>query len=138
MSHSYTVFLRTAAGVRKAKEVMERLVNSPFQQFENYEIFSGTFFGVIIQVEWIDDHLNHSVVQFNDDYIPLSTYDLEIKIWYEKHFFIRNHEEEWSQVVATMLADAMCLSLSCETLAVRNFDTAFARYMPFEERFTDR
>ena len=137
MDSSYTVFLRTAAGVRKTKEVLEALINTPFKQFENYEIFNGTFLGVMLQVEWIDEHLNQSVVKFNDEYIPLSTYDLEIKIWYEEHFYIRDHGEELRHAVATALADALCLSLSCETLAVREFSTAFARYMPFEERFTD-
>jgi hypothetical protein len=133
----YSVFLRTAAGVRKTKEVLEALINSPMKQFENYEIFDGRFLGVTIQVEWMDDDLNQTVVKFNDEYIPLSTYDLEIKIGYDKHAFIRDHREEWSQAVATVLADALCLALRCETLAVENYQTAFAQYIPFEERFTD-
>lgn len=134
----YSVFLRTAASVRKTKEVLEELINSPLKQFENYEIFDGKFLGMTIQVEWMEDELNQKVVQFNDEYIPLSTYDLEIKIWYDKYVFIRDHEEEWSQAVATVLADALCKRLSCESLAVRNLEKAFAQHMPFEEIFTDQ
>jgi hypothetical protein len=139
MCRFYSVFLRTAAGVRKTKEVLESLINSPFKQIENYEIFSGTFLGVTVRVEWMDDDLNRTVVQFNDEYIPLSTYDLEVKIWYDEHAFIRDYEEEWSRSVTIMLADALCKNLGCETLAVeKTFATAFARYMPFEERFINR
>jgi hypothetical protein len=135
----YSVFLRTAAGVRETKEVLESLINSPFKQFKDYEIFSGSFLGMTVKVEWMDDELNQTVVQFNDEYIPLSTYDLEIKIRYDKHAFMHDHQEEWSQAVATVLADALCLSLSCESLAVElTYQKAFARHMPFEERFINR
>lgn len=138
MCVSYSVFLRTAEGVRNTKEVLEDLINSPFQQFENHEIFSGKVLGMTFKVEWMEDDLNQSVVRFNDEYIPLSTYDLEIKIWYDEHFFIRDHCEELSQAMATVIADALCLRLKCESLAVRNLDTAFVRYFPFEERFINR
>jgi hypothetical protein len=135
----YSVFLRTAAGVRTTKAVLERLINSPFKRFENYEIFSGSFLGITIEVEWMDDELNQTVVQFNDKYIPLSTYDLEIKIRYDKQAFMHDHREEWSQAVAAVLADALCLNLSCESLAVElTYQKAFAKHMPFEERFINR
>jgi hypothetical protein len=135
----YSVFLRTAEGVRRTKEVLEQLINSPLKQLGNYEIFTGTFLGVIVQAAWMDDDLNQTVVQYHDEFIPLSTYDLEIKIWYDKHAFIRDHREEWSQAVATVLADALCKSLSCESLAVETvYRKAFARHMPFEERFINR
>jgi hypothetical protein len=91
----YSVFLRTAEGVRTTKEVLERLIHSPFKQFENYEIFKGVFFGVSVQVEWMDEYFNRTVVRFEDEYIPLSTYDLEVKLWYQKQYFLRDHEDEW-------------------------------------------
>ena len=133
----YSVFLRTAESTARIESILAAIINSPLQKNPRGEDFFGKFLGINIWIDWLDDDLNQTVVQFNDEYITLSAYDRELKIYYDEHFFIRDHEESWSQAVATVLADALCRALSCEALAVRNYETAFARYMPFEERVID-
>src|SRR5215203_3090885 len=100
MSAFYDIFLRTAESVWKVKTILGKILNCPLEKRrEDLEFFYATLLGVQIELSDKDSDDDTIVVQYKDEVIPLSRYDLRVSIHYERSAFMRNYSEEWEKFV---------------------------------------
>ena len=135
MSGFYDIFFRTAESVWKVKTILAEILNCPLKKRrENLEIFYATLLGVTIELSDKDLDDDRLVVQYKDEVIPLSRYDLRVSVHYERSAFIRNYSEEWEKFVSVVIADMLCNRLNCESIVIRNYETVIERFI-FMERY---
>lgn len=137
MTTFYSVYLRTAESVWALRSLLEGILEKPFVKHNaDKEEFYTNFLGLTLCLKDLDTDSEYELVHYQDEVIPLSHYDLEITISYDRHAFIRNYADEWKRSVAVKLADKITLNWSCESIVVKDFHYVIDRFMPFEERIT--
>lgn len=139
MTTFYSVYLRTAESVWALKSFLEGILEKPFVKYKSgKEEFYTNFLGLTLHLKDLGADSANELVHYQDEIIPLSNYDLEITLSYDRNAFIRNYADEWKRSVAVKLADKIALNWSCESIVVKDCHYVIDRFMPFEERTTPR
>lgn len=139
MTNFYSVYLRTAESVWALKSLLEGILEKPFVKYDDgKEEFYANLLGLTLCLKDLDKDSETEFVQYQNEAIPLSSYDLEVKLSYDRHAFIMNYADEWKRSVAVKLADKIALHWKCESIVVKDLQFVIDRFMPFEERTTPR
>jgi hypothetical protein len=77
----------------------------------------------------IDPEAGDELLYYRDEVIPLCTYDLKIRLEFERFRHIKTSPVECQKFFSILIADRLCAALQCETAVVENYETIIDRYL---------